>query len=363
MKVLKLILGVLAMLAFTLFAISHGPTGPTIAAFLVLSVICSCIRKPSDAIAVTLSVPEILMDVLDAFKLELFPVTGFSTDFSSKTAVKGDTITAHIATLPTAQDYDPTTGFANNATAAESLLTDVPVTLDTFKHVPVQVKFLSQLQSKLPLYKETVRNTGYVLAKLFLDTALGKVTAANFDTKEPIAVANFTLDSMEQLRTDLNNNKAYNRGRFGIVNTAYAQALQADDRVKSSLFYAQLNGDQGYRVFKNIAGFPQVLEYPDFPTNGEFLGGFFGDPRAIVIANRLIDFANVAEEMSVPKIMDFFPITDPETGLTMIGVAWQQPGTGDVFYSVGVLFGITAGKQGGANGAITAKAGLRLTTQ
>ena len=39
--------------------------------------------------------------------------SAFSTDFSSKTAVKGDKITAHISTLPAVQDYDATTGFNN----------------------------------------------------------------------------------------------------------------------------------------------------------------------------------------------------------------------------------------------------------
>ena len=362
MNLFKYLLFGLAVAVFALVAVATANPGPIIGALIMLSVVSALLRKQSTELAVTLSVPEILLDVLDAFKLELFPLTGFSTDFSSKTARKGDVITAHIASVPSSADYDATTGFANGATAAEDLLSDVPCTLDTFKHVPVRVKFLSQLQSKMPLYKEAVRNTAYALAKLVLDTALGKVLATNFSTVQAIPDANFTLDSMEVLRNSLNANAASGRNRFGLVNTTYAAALQNDDRVKSSLYYAQLNGDSGYRVFRNIAGFGRVVEYPDFPANGENLGGFFGDPRAITIASRLIDFADVADEMGVPRIMDFVPVTDPETGLTLMSVAWQQSGTGDIYYTVAVLFGVTAGKQAGSNGTITDKAGLRLTS-
>lgn len=348
-------------MVLALFAFAINPSSGLLI-FCTLCAVSVVLAKPSQRLAVTLSVNELLMDVLDAFKTEIpFMLNAFSTDFSSKTAVKGDKITAHIATLPAVQAYDPTTGFANNAAAADSLLTDVPVTLSSFNIVNVKVTWLTQLASKVPLYKEAIRSYGYVMAKKVLDDILATVTAANFSHSEVTADQNVVLEAMELYRSDLNAQKATSKNRFGLVSTAFAQNLQNDDRVKSSLFYGMLNDTEGYRTFKNLAGFQNVWEYPDFPTNNQNLSAFFGDKRSVVIANRRIDFSNAAAELGVTQIMNFYPISDPETGLEMTGVAYQQPGTGDVYVAAGVLYGIGSGDQGGAADSITGKAGLRVT--
>ena len=314
--------------------------------------------------AVTLSVPEIMTDVLDAFKLEtpeLFAPGGFSKDFSSKTAVLGDSITAKISHLPTAADYDAAQGgFKNGATAVTDLIEDVPVTLNQFKHVPIKISWLSQLASKLPLYKEAVRNYGYVLGKLVVDAALNQCTAANFSHYVQENTNNITLDTFDgTVRNQLNTQKVYNRGRWAMINTTAAGKLGADDRVRSSLFYAALNADNGYRLWRNIAGFSSIREYPDLPTAGG-MWGFCGDSRAIVVASRRPDFSNAAEELGVPKVMEFYPLIDEESGLSMTGVSWQEVGTGDVYVSAAVLFGIGAGKQGGSADTITDKGGCIL---
>lgn len=323
-------------------------------AFLVL--IATALNPRSARVCVTLSVPEILMDTLDAFKAELPVFSMVSTDFSSKTAVRNDKITAHVSQLPAVQSYDATNGFNNSPISSTSLIQDVSVTLSSFNHVPVQLKWLDQLSAKKPLYKEAIRNIGYVMAKKVVDDLLQQITlltganAGAFANKIITAPANISLDIVETYRTQLNTQKAATMRRFGIVNSTFAQNLQNDDRVKSSLFYGQLNGDQGYRHFRNLAGFRDIIEYPDFPattgsggTSTTNVQAFFGDPRALVIANRRVDFSNAAAELGVPQIMQFYPITDPETGLEMTGVAWQQPGTGDVFVSCAVLYGVNAG--------------------
>jgi len=365
MKIFKLTLFVAALAAAAVMATSNSTLPMIIVTYVLLVLATGLLVRPTARLCVpTLSVPEILMDVLDAFKASVPWLGAFSTDFSSKTAVKGDTITAHISILPTVQAYDANNGgFKNGATDVTNLLADVPVTMDQFPHVPIKVGWLSQLSSKKPLYKEAIRNYAYVLGKSMVDASLAKFLATNFHYTDAIANANVTLDYIEFVRTKLNLQKAAQLGRFGLCSSDFAAALQNDDRVKSSLFYGQLNGNEGYRHFRNIAGFGNVWEYPDFPTNGENLSAFFGDPRSAVIASRRPDFSNVAAELGVPQVMQFYPIEDPETGLFMTGVAWQEVGTGDVYVSAAILYGVSAGKQGGANDAITDKAGFRVTTQ
>lgn len=315
----------------------------------------------------TLSVPEILQDVMQAFRLEtpeLFGTEGFGTDFSSQTAVLGDKITAHIDILPTAAAYNPAqgVGFYNGVQDVTAIIADVPVTLNQFQHVPVRVKWLTQLSSKLPLYKRAVSNIGYVLGKLVVDAALAQV-AGNFSNKIVINPANVSLDSLESIRSQLNLQKTLNRPRWGLATTPFSAALQNDDRVKSSLFYGALNGDEGYRVFRKISGFSWIREYPDLSLIGNNISAFFADPRAIAVATRRPDFSNAAAQLGCPEVMRFFPLSDPLSGINAVGVMWQEPGTGDVIVSVGILFGIGAGNQGGAAGTITDNAGVVVTTQ
>lgn len=316
---------------------------------------------------VTLSVPELSQLVLDAFKVqtpELFEPGGFALDIESKTARLGDKITSHIAGVPTAQDYDPTpgVGFANGIQDSTDLLTDVPVILNYFKHVPIRIKWLSQLSSKINL-TAALMEQGYALRKLLIDTALGVILPANFTYQKAVDPANVSLDTLESLRSKLNTQKAAAFGRFGIINTAFAGALQADQRVGSSLFYNMLNGDRAYRRYTNIAGFANVYEYPDMPA-GANLQGYFGDRRGIVVAVRPIDIAAVSpEDLGIPKIMSFTPMVDQDTGLPFVAVGWQDPGTGDLYVSIGILFGVAGGNQGGAQNAITDRAGVRVVTQ
>jgi hypothetical protein len=352
---------------FSLFAcLLLCATGNIIAGLVVLVGCALFLNRPQPrCCAVTLSVPEILMDVLNAFKLEtpeLFQPGGFAQDFSSKTAVLNDKITAKIAHVPLTGTYDRANGGFKNATQdATTLIEDVPVVLDQFRIVTVNVTWLTQLQSKLPLYKEAVRNYGYALGKYVVDYALAQITALNFSNQVAVAPANITLDTFDgTIRDQCNAQKMTNKGRFAIINTAAASKLGSDDRVRSSLFYGALNGDQGYRRWGNLGGFSFIREYPDMFAGGG-LWGYAGEGRGICVANRQIDFANAAAELlGVPKVMEFYPITDPESGINMTGAAWQEVGTGDVYVAAGLLFGIGAGKQGGAAGTITDNGGVRL---
>jgi hypothetical protein len=357
-----------ALLALFLAAIICAGGHPIAAVLLLTLFSLSTMRNPALAgcRAVTLSVPEILMDVLDAFKYEtpeVFGPDGFATDFSSKTAVLGDKITAKISHVPTTAAYDDTkgVGFYSGAQDVTTLFEDVPVTLSSLVHVPIKIGWLTQLSSKLPLYKEAIRNYGWALAHKMVDTVFNQL-AVSFSNSALLPTSLVNLDAMETVvRSTLNSQKVMGRGRFGFVSSPFAESLEGDDRVKSSLFYGQLNGAEGYRRWKNLAGNSWIREYPELPTLlGSGYNGFFGDRRAITIACRRPDFSNAADELQVPRVMEFYPLEDSESGLYMTGVAWQEVGTGDVYVSAAILFGVSCGNQGGAPGAITDSAGLLI---
>ena len=323
--------------------------------------------KNMQMVRLTLSVPELSQLVFDSFKgqtPELFEPGGFALNIDSKSANYGDTITAHITTVPTARDYDSApggAGFATGAANATDLLADVPVTLGYFKHVPIRIKMISQLSSKLDL-SIAMKEQGFALRKLLVDTALGVITPANFTHQKPVATVDASLDTMEALRNKANIQKLSSFGRFCIGSTGFMGSLQNDQRIANNQGYNQRNGENAYRRFTNLAGFANVYEYPDFPSAAN-LQAFCGDRRSIVMAVRPINIAKVSpKSLGIPEVMSFTPMTDEATGVPFVAVGWQEAGTGDLIVSIGILFGVAGGSQGGAADTMTDKAGIRVVT-
>ena len=316
----------------------------------------------------TLSATEILADTLDAFTTEVPILSSFSTDLSSARAVQNSIILAHIAVLPTVQTYvEANGGFANGATGAQNLLQDVPVTMNQLPHVPTQVAYLQTIASQKDLYKEAIRYPAYVLGKYVIDYCLTLINGTggnNFSNKLVQSLANSDLGTIEAVRSLLNTNHASPRGRFGIFSTGFAQSLQDDQRMMSALFYDMRNSDSALRVFKNVAGFSCLYEYPDFNANGVNLSAIFGDRRAFTVATRIPELGAFAgNPLDVPEIAKFTVVEDPNSGISLLGISWIVQGTFDMNLTTTFLFGATAGNQGTGAGNKTDNAAVYVTTQ
>jgi len=316
--------------------------------------------------ALTLSTAQILDLVMDAFKVRLpFLVSAFATDFSAERAQLNQTVNARIASLPTVQSYDSSTGYKANAAESESLLDDVPVTINQHKHVPVKLDFLKEAESvrQINLLEEATANCGYVLAKSMADYCLGLVLAANFSESSTYSHANSDLDMLANVRTDLNAKGANTVGRFGIVNSDVMTTLTSDSRIASGDYHGQRINGEALGHLQGIQGFANVWEYPDMPTNSENLSSFFGTKESILLATRVpSDTDEVARAMGIPQIASFDTMTDEDTGLTLLGIKWIEQGTFDVYCTVAVMYGATAGMQGGSAGDKTDYAGHRVIT-
>lgn len=332
-------------------------------AAFVLFVVGNLLSRPCASLFATLTTTEILQDTMDAFTTMLPMLSSFSTNLSNDKSKKGETVLVHIDGLPSVQDYDNANGFKPNAADVANLLTDVPVVLNRLKHVPVKIGYLTQLASRKNLYERAVKNYAYVLAKDVIDYILSLVIANNVTHSRVAANLNVSLDTLENLRSDLNGQFAAPSGRFGLVSSAFSAALQGDSRVASGDYYGQLNGGNAYRHFTNIAGFENVWEYPAFPTNAINLSGFFGDPRAVAFASTIPSVqADLAAELNIPQIANFEVLEHPDTGLRFLGIAWQEQGTFDVYVTVAILYGASVGAQAGGANAITDKACTKTVT-
>ena len=222
----------------------------------------------------TRTVNKVLADVISAFKTRTPALRAMGGNFGSDPLYLGQTSIAHIESLPTAADYDGTTGYANGATEARDLLTDVPITIDSHKHVPIKLSHLMNLADEKQ-YFNTIGNQAYVLGKAIVDSVLDKVNAGNISYEKAVATASIDYDDLIEIGGTMNLNKAATTGRRGIVSTAVMNTLFGDSRITSGDYYNQrVGGDTSLRRLVNIAGFESIDEYPDLDTNNAASGTF-----------------------------------------------------------------------------------------
>lgn len=314
----------------------------------------------------TLSAAIIAMDVIAAFKKRFPMLFAFGTDFSAESANLNQQITARIATLPTVRDYDASTGYKANAVNANDLLFDVPVTINRHKHVPVKVDFIEQLSTNRNLYQETMGNLAYALGKEAVDYGLGLATAANFSESTTETINNTDRDTLGKVRKAGNLRGMLPAGRVGIVNSDFFEALEIDSRIANKDYYGQQTGGEAYGHLRAVAGFQDIWEYPDLPSTGNLSGMFF-DRRAFVTASRLPNKGfDMAAAFGVPQMAKVEVVQDPESGLALLAITWQEQGTFDTYVTLAWMYGIVAGAQGAAaaatSGTLTAGQTYRIAT-
>jgi hypothetical protein len=216
----------------------------------------------------TLTSTTLLQLILTAYRTQFPMIDFFSTDFSAAPLRLGDNVMAHIRTLPGVAAYDPVTGYGNGAVEGRDLLVDVPITVDSHFHSPVKYSHLKLIADQKKAYQGTIADQAFVLGRSMIQSVLTKVHAGNISQQTIEATANVDLETLEGINSAMNLNGAASGSRVGIVSTAVAQSLALDTRIASKDFYGMLTGGRSYRVFRNVAGFQAIYEFPDFHVYG-----------------------------------------------------------------------------------------------
>jgi hypothetical protein len=150
--------------------------------------------------------------------------------------------------------------------------------------------------------------------------------------------------------------------RYGLVNGAVATELDNDPLITSGDYYGQRSAANGYLEWANLCGFSRIMEYNDLPTTVNMTGLFF-DPRAIITRVAVpVNAIALAAQLGIPSVASATVQQDPETGIALLAIMHQQPGTLDMFMTLTCLYGAAAGKQAGDAGTICDKAGVRLVS-
>lgn len=382
-----------------------------------------------------LSSTEILSDVIRSFRKSVPLAFNFSKNFQTSGVRRGKSYTAHVATVPTAENVTAT--YAVTGNDARNLLTDLPVTVSSRVGARLIMKNIDSIADDKSAYDEVIRGAAYAIGKAFTDDLLATAVSQNFSNAITYATADSDVDMLIAATAQLNAQGAARMGRSMVVNSAVANALAADSRLTSREFAGQLQGEDGYRSWRNTNGFSLIQEYPDMPSgNGSAITGgtitastdvyaktahglvtgqrvvltsltggtgvtagsyyFFNridansgylcstvanaiagtavnvtaDASAVVLtpADNVTAFATdasgivfvagpedhgsqdaIMQSLGIPSIMAFDTVQDPDSGITMSAVKFQDPSTGDLTFMPVLLWGKVAGRQGGTN--------------
>ena len=318
----------------------------------------------------TLSVNELVADVLDSYKVQFPVISNFARDFSSDSARRGQTITARVlSSIASPSDYDASAGYEGSTTDVGTLTNDINITLDQHKYVSISMDYLDMISTQRDLYGEVASTLANTLGKGLMSAIWDGIVASNFsqnvnrDGTSTNEAHDLTM--LHQVRELMNTNGASVAGRYGIVNSSVMTTLLTDEKIASGDQYGQLSGANGIGILKNIAGFEAIYEYPDADANGENCVGFFGDRNAINIASRVpSDFQAQASRANAPAIASNTIVQDADTGMPMMALSYQKAGTFDIVATLTHIYGLRFGKggSGGSAGDLTDFSGVRLVT-
>lgn len=381
----------------------------------------------------TLTTTIVLQKTIEALVTQRPMLTRFSHEFTTERLKLNQQAIAHIKVKPTASDYDANNGgYKAGAQNLRDLLVDVPLTMDVHKHVTIKLAHLNALADNKGKLEQFFGDQAEVLGRGMTDYVFGKFTGLNFSHESIFSVANSDKDMLSEVRRKMNQQGARKLGRFGIVNSDVMEVLDNDARIsnRNNSGDQQINGDT-HGMLRNVAGFGEIIEDPDFPTNNgtaltsvtgtaatdlmgktahglvtgrrvkvtfasgftglttgtiyyairvdadtfklattlanayagtainisadgtgatvtptEAITGFFGSEEAVAIKTGLpTDGLEAARAFGIPTPVSDEVVTDKNSGLSMVGYKWFEPGTMDAYVTVAFVYGAAVGRQ------------------
>jgi len=288
-------------------------------------------------------VDQLLTRGLSAFTQALTPLRVFSLDFSEGIASEGTTVKSRIIGTATAEDLSSDLSGDYEGGTYNTSTTEVSVTLN--KHPISRFHFTDEEWQEINdgVFADTISRKiemhAHAVAEDMLTTVFGAITAANYgDPALTTSAAAFDTDKVAELRQACV--EAGWRVRpidTGLVlNPTFYTSLLKDPAIKdmsASGSDALISG-----MIPNISGFAGY-EAPVLPSNSENLSGFAAKPDAMAIAMRSVDSQDRGDYVVPPT-----PMTDPESGATMVYSAWHQRNTRKVIHAFESLYGFSKAK-------------------
>lgn len=259
---------------------------------------------------------KILNTFLEAFKLNLLPVTAFATDMSGDGVDEGDEVSVpYVPLAAAAQD------FGGTYTIQDSDWQKKKVTLDGHKFVSMGLSDKDVMKTPYANLQQQARQKAYQLAKAVLQDILSEVTAANYGAAAFTGAASgFDLDDVADLRTACVKAGWPAEGRGLVLAADYYGAVVKDNNFQDA-------GAAGGTATRETGELPTIYKFRPYeceviPANGENLVGFAVNPSAMGVGMRYL------KPQEGHTYFDARPLVDEETGITVGFRDWYDNDSG-----------------------------------
>lgn len=282
---------------------------------------------------------EIAQESLSALQSVFAPLNGIATDFSADISARGESVTTRYPSNPSAQNL------ASGYTVSGVQTTARTVNLNTFYGFVWGFNDLERSKSSIMLNDLFIQPAATALGRKVFGDLWALVTASNFaNTPLDVSAGNFSRSSLIDLSADLTIVGAPSEGRSVIVNPTYYGSIL---KTLNTAEYPGFISEKANGSVPTISKF-SIYETDLADDNGEDLAGFAFQKNALLMAARRVD-ATGATQVGV-EVEDFII---PGLNLPVQMRRWYNPTTGELCYSMGVLYGVQIGR---------AEFGTRITT-
>jgi len=258
-------------------------------------------------------------ELLDDLKAMLFPITAFTTKFSTEAIAFGQSVIAHVANAAAAQNF----GDGAKDTGSK----EVPVKLDRMREIHETFTYAElSSQSGRNVIRERYRPQLEAIAADIVSGIASVITPENFPKELVKAAVDFDYRHLVQVRKDAR--KTGIRGSLGIVanGDAYAELL-SDDLIINGQRDTKLDGVITSGYIRPVAGFNSgIHEYPDLPETNNLVG-FAASKAAIAVVTAPPHNPQEDGDGGVSFPGKFAYVTEPETGFTVALVEHINPDT------------------------------------
>lgn len=197
----------------------------------------------------------------------------FSTDFGkqgseyAQPAKWNQEVISHLLAAPAAERFTPGSGLGSNTQNPKDLLTDCKVRINLGAKVSIKLPVVDAVKYFLSdAFMQTQVEAVRSLGRFVLADAVAKFNQGCFSQEYVVTKAANEYSKINRVRGALNK-LGTRTPRFILGETDWMANLAEDPTVISGDYYGQKTGDDPYLTLQNMAGFSQIREYPNMPTN------------------------------------------------------------------------------------------------
>lgn len=282
---------------------------------------------------------------LELLKLVFPELRRFTTDFSDQPATFNQTIITRIITIPNVQTYSTATGWAD--TNAQT--TDVPITINNHKGVPITFNENLLASTMRRLFDEFAEASAYALGKALVDDLYARLTDANFTNNTVSASTAFNRSTVVDIGVALstrgvplglgNRTMLLWPAAFGNLEKDASMVQFATNVPRPELITDGVTPASAFAI--NVEAF-NIYSAPNMPSNNANLVGFAGSKSALCIATRTPnDYTTVLPGASFGNVQ---MVTDPDIGMTVMQVQYVNHTLGTATSRIALMWGTAAGQ-------------------